>query len=404
MEEDFFKEEKVNHHTERTWLMAVLGLIFPIFASAQQPVEKDWNFLVFINGVNNLDYYGAMNINQMEEVGSNEKLNILVQWGSLARPSVDRLHVQKDSNTSRVTSPIVQTLGTVDMGDWRELVNFAKWAHDYYPAKRTFLVVWNHGNGWHRPDSIGFKDISWDDRTGNSITTEQLGQAMREISAHSGRPVDIYGSDACLMAMAEVADEMNGAVDVFLGSQDLEPGEGWPYNTFLRAWEEDLTRSPLEVAKLLSTHFLAAYSEDGIYRPADATMSVLDMKELPGFRSAVHQLVIEMRTLSESQLTTVKLAASRSQNYFNADYRDLIDFLDRMQAGGLALSSDRAVRDAHRKFVVANDQNLNSMTHGLSIWLPTLPGEYEYYRERYLSLSFHQHTSWVEVATIVGKR
>ncbi|HWU42127.1 MAG TPA: clostripain-related cysteine peptidase, partial [Bdellovibrio sp.] len=132
-------------------LSRVLLCLFLFLGATSQAAEpmKEWNFLVFINGVNNLDSYGAQNINQMETVGSTDKMNILVQWGSWANPNVTRLLVQKDDDTSKVTSPVVQSLGGTDMGDWKELVRFVEWANQNYPAKHYFIVVWDHGNGWH---------------------------------------------------------------------------------------------------------------------------------------------------------------------------------------------------------------------------------------------------------------
>ena len=53
------------------------------------------------------------------------------------------------------------------------------------------------------------KDISYDDVSGHVITTEQLALAMGEIQKITGNKVELYGSDACLMAMAEIAGEMS---------------------------------------------------------------------------------------------------------------------------------------------------------------------------------------------------
>ena len=105
-----------------------------------------------------------------------------------------------------------------DMGDYKNLVDFVKWGTDNFPAKHYFVAVWNHGSGWHFQDAkiksgeVSINDISFDDNTGHAITTEQLGTAMAEIKLHIGRNVDIYGSDACLMQMLEVAGEMKNSV------------------------------------------------------------------------------------------------------------------------------------------------------------------------------------------------
>ena len=99
-------------------LFVLAAILFFSFRALATDI-KDWNFLVFLNGINSLDSYGQLNINQMEQIGSNDKMNIIVQWGSLARPGVQRLLIKKDHDSSEVTSPVVQEMGAVDMGDWR---------------------------------------------------------------------------------------------------------------------------------------------------------------------------------------------------------------------------------------------------------------------------------------------
>lgn len=374
-------------------LAALCLIAFTSSAHAAAP-KKDWNFLVFLNGVNNLDTFGAMNINQMEQVGSTDRINVLVQWGSYDRPSVDRLLVRKDDDLRKVTSPVVQSLGPVDMGDYRQLVEFAKWADENYPAERTFISVWNHGSGWRFVSSgVGLKDISFDDRTGNHITTEELGQAMRDIAAVTGKKVDIYGSDACLMGMVEIADEMSEAVDVYIGSQDLEPGEGWPYNTFLAKWAANPSLDARGVVKLLSSDYLAAY-DGGIYGKRDVTMSAFDLARLGDYRRAASRLSRDLAALPAATLSSLRGAAEKAKSFFNADYIDMIDFMNKGGVDDLAPASAAALREAHSKFVIANDQNQDRSTWGLSIWLPTTAPEYDLYAARYAKSTFHLNTGW----------
>jgi hypothetical protein len=402
-------EEKVRNHCQILWglllSLSVASTAFVPSTATAAPEQKDWNMLVFLNGVNNLDEFGAMNINQMEESGSNDRLNILVQWGSLERPTIDRLLVQKDNDTNNVTSPIVDSRGIADMGDWRELVKFAKWANENYPAKRTFIVVWNHGNGWHRVEDVfSTKDISFDERTGNAITTEDLGRAMKTIARETGKRVDLYGSDACLMGMVEVAEEMSGAVDVFLGSQDLEPGQGWPYNTFLKAWSQNVDRTPAEVAKLLSKHFLAAYS-GGVFGRANVTMSAFDMAKLPRYRQAVSEVGKELARMPRATQKTLKSAAKATKFFFNSDYRDLIDFINQSAKKRVMIQSAAELRAAQSEFVIANDQNQDRNTYGLSIWLPTETKTYGEFKSRYQKMSFDQKTKWTGfLKTMLGTR
>jgi hypothetical protein len=315
-------------------------LVFSISArSAPRPGPKDvkeWTFLIFLNGHNNLDSYGLMNMLQMEQLGSTDKINIVVQWASLKHKDTQRILVQKSTNPKVVTSPIVESLAPVDMGDVKELEKFLEWGAKNYPAKHYFVNVWNHGNGWYiynRPGakSRGMKptDISYDDRTGHFITTEQLGQAMSFFSRVIGHKVDIFGSDACLMAMAEVAGEMMKSVNYFVGSEDLEPGEGWPYSTFLAKWNAMPNSHPKEVAKLLTKEYLAAYS-GGMYGRQEVTLSALDLNEMAAFNKAMSGLVSEMMKMTPAEMQKTLAAAKAAQTFYHSDYKDLGDFLARI--------------------------------------------------------------------------
>ena len=144
-------EEQMRINLAALVLSLSLSLVsFSLSARADDPNPqqgvKEWTMLVYLNGHNNLDSFGAININQMEQVGSTKDLNIVVQWASSQGGSTKRLLVKKDNDTNTVTSPVVQDMGKVDMGDWHNVVEFVKWAHVKYPAKHYFLDIWDHGS------------------------------------------------------------------------------------------------------------------------------------------------------------------------------------------------------------------------------------------------------------------
>lgn len=391
----------MTNHLSRVFAMVLL-LLSTSFASAAEPT-KEWNFLVFLNGVNNLDSFGAMNINQMEQVGSSDKVNLLVQWGSLKSKNVSRLYIKKDNDTQKVTSPVVQNIGAADMGDWKELVRFVEWANQNYPAKRYFIVVWDHGGGWHftqvNNGVIKPMDISWDDHTGNNITTEQLGQAMAESAKIIGHKVDIYSSDACLMGMVEVASEMANSVQYYLGSQDVEPGAGWPYATFLTKWLANPSIGTADLLKLFSKDYLAAYS-GGVYGRKSVTMSAYDLSKIAPYEAAIKQLGKELNNLNNADMKKAVTAAENSKFFTYWDYRDVIDFLNMMEKGGVRTPAFSKVRDAQNNFVIANEQNQDKKTFGVSIWLTANNNsDYTSFIGRYRGLKFNQNTDWADFNT-----
>lgn len=385
---------------------------FPGSANAAAPV-KEWTFLVFLNGHNNLDTFGAQNIRGMEEVGSTDKVNIVVQWASMANKTTQRLLVEKSKDPSKVTSHILESLAPVDMGDYKELINFVEWGAKNFPAKHYFVNVWNHGNGWHlqslngSPTDFRPTDISYDDKTGHHITTEQLGQAMQEITRVIGHKVDVYGSDACLMAMAEVATEMADSVEYFVGSEEVEPGQGWPYSTFMRAWNQMADSSPREVAKLLSKQYLAAYS-GGIYGSQSVTMSAMDLSKLPAFNASVGNLSAELLKMNAADFTKALKTAKASQAFSNADYKDLGDFLKKMnlsmvpQTQAAAISN---VQSALGNLVISNDVSSSfKSAQGVAIWIPTSSYEYSGYAQRYEGLRFNKDSNWGSFLKVLNKK
>lgn len=373
-----------------------------VHAEDSTAAQKEWTFLVYINGHNNLDSYGGQNIKGMEKVGSSDALNIVVQWASEANGDVRRLLVKKDTTSSTtVTSPVVQTLpGSTDMGDANTLNDFIAWGVKSYPAKHYFIAVWNHGNGWHLQDvgagNMHANDISWDDGSGNHITTEQLGQSMATAAKVIGHKVDIYGSDACLMAMAEVAGEMKDSVSVFVGSQETEPGEGWPYATFLADWAKAPTATAQQVGAILSKNYAAAY-DGGIYGNQDVTFSAFDMANYDALTAATKTLAAELKGLNAGQLSSVKKAANGTQAFYDADYKDLYDFVSHVEQSNMQVQAATLadVKKAVQNFVISvNSTSAYKDAHGLSVWLPTSSYEYNDYSDRYKGLFFDKATGW----------
>lgn len=395
-------------------VMALLAMtIFnqAVFASSTtspaQPTVKEWTFLVFLNGNNNLDRFGSLNINQMETVGSTDDINIVVQWASYSAKKVQRLYVQKDFDETKVTSPVIEDMGKVDMGDWRNVVEFVKWAKERYPAKHYFIDMWDHGSGWHelmlrnlgltRGLQINPLDISWDDFTGNHITTKQLGQAMAESAKVLGQKVDLYGSDACLMAMAEVADEMADSVDVSVGSQEVEPGPGWPYDTFMARWAPKPTASPSDVAKFLTEEYVKSYS-GGTNGTQDVTFSAFDLSKTEQLNLAMANLGMAVQKFSAAEKKKFITAAKATQSFTYSDYNDLLDFLDNLEKAQISALGSQVlsdVRAAASEYIVVNQgTQMYRKATGLSIWVPRTKYSYDDYSALYGTMKFHEHTKW----------
>lgn len=386
--------------------MTILCLLFFFSTMAHSAPVKEWTFLIFLNAKNSLDRFGDLNLKQMEEVGSTDQINIVVQWGSLSRSSVKRMLIQKSTNPNEVTSPVIEDLGAVDMGSEAEFLKFLKWGAEKFPAKKYFVDVWNHGSGWHKKNGVGIKDISYDDLTGSFISTEQLGSALKNFSKFTGSPVELYGSDACLMSMMEVASEMGNSVKYFAGSQDLEPGPGWPYNEFLKKWAANPSWDGKELGKTLSEEYFKAYS-GGIYGESSVTFSLLQIDQLPQLESAISQFISEAVRGKDLNKTAWGQAISKTQGFAFDDYKDLKHFLANIKSEvnlGENLSAVEKVEDKLNSLIVVNYASAgfpNAL--GVSIWMPKDSYTYQQYQKRYKNLILNQKTNWLELIDALNK-
>ncbi|MHB0996529.1 MAG: clostripain-related cysteine peptidase [Elusimicrobiales bacterium] len=218
-------------------------------APAERAGKKKWTVMVFVNGKNDLESAGLLNLNMMELVGSNKDISIVTEFGRMKGQERDtdadgdwtgsrRIYVKKDDNMEKIKSQVVMTTEQVDMGDYKRAVDFVLWAKKNYPAEKYLLILWDHGTGWMDPRVEApaapaggeNKGISFDDETGNYIRTREIGLIAKEAGG-----VDIMAFDACLMQMAEVLSELKGNAQVMVGSEETIPGVGYPYHVFLGA-------------------------------------------------------------------------------------------------------------------------------------------------------------------------
>lgn len=371
-------------------------IFFSATTFAAPPVEKEWALLTFLNGFNSLDSFGYKDINEMEKVGSTDRVHVVTQWASLKTKQVQRIYVNKDSDPNTVTSPVIENLGRIDMGDYRNLIDFVKWATKNYPAKHYFLNIWNHGNGWHRfAGGLSTRDISYDDLSGNKITTEQLGIAATEISREIGRKIDLVGADACLMAMGEVVGEMKDGVSNFVGSEEVEPADGWPYDRLLTAWNSGGAKTAADLSKILTKAYYDSYNGAG-----QLTLSGLDMTKYDGLASAVRELGSAIKAQPASARKKILQAVGRTQSYSNDDYKDLGDLIDQIGVDTSILlppATTLGVKEAIKKFVISNSTSASySRSHGVAIWFPDSAWQFGSYKARYKNLVFNRDTDWVD--------
>ena len=171
-------------------------------------------------------------------------------------------------------------MGELNMGDLAVLEDLVEWAVADYPAEKYALVIWNHGGGWRdrmdrmieeTSDAIDRGDTDWgvakavctDDTDGDKLYTREVQMALEDAKKKTKAELDLVGFDACLMGMVEIAYAVRAVADVVVGSGEIEPGDGWPYDPILKQLTEKPTQDAKELAGVIVREYVDFYPEAG---------------------------------------------------------------------------------------------------------------------------------------------
>jgi hypothetical protein len=381
-----------------TSLFFISIILSPLTASAQ---IKDWTVMVFENGNNDLDEYITKDVNEMETVGSSDRVNVVAEWGSYSRQKVVRMKMQRDNDADRVTSPVIQDRGRADMGDYREVVDFVKWSVQNFPAKHYFLVISDHGAGWRASKG---QIVSIDSFSGHGIHLPQLAIMGHQVQKLLGKNLDLMGFDACLMAMSEVAAEFWGLADFLVASQEVEPGYGWEYRDMLGFFVKYPQSKASAFGQAIVQSYVASY-QGGSQGRAEVTLSLTDLSQLDLVAKDVRDFAqLVTQKASSDQKLAVSKAFAAAQHYYNSDYIDLMGFYDLVRRDKKLESvlSQQWFTDAMshlKKAILVNGVTTKySRSNGLSIWGPD-QGFYKQYGKEYAMTRFDRGTKWSAMLT-----
>jgi hypothetical protein len=198
---------------------------------------------------------------------------------------------------------------------------------------------------------------------------------------------------SCMMSMAEVSYQLRDSVSLTVGSEEVEPGDGWPYDRILAKLTKKPTMMPNELATTIVNEYLASYPAN-----AGVTQSACDLAKSRGLASAVDQLADVLNShLSDTAVrATIVECRLQAQSYDTPDYIDLYDFCDLLEGkNGLAdiQTACSAVKNAIQRdgLIIRSGYKGKNVEHsnGLSIYFPQRS-----LSSLYATLDFTKKTSW----------
>jgi hypothetical protein len=275
-------------------------------------------------------------------LASTTGVNVLVQWDKPADKKTWRYKITPGGKIDAGTT-------TSEMGynPTTELYNAMQWAVANYPADHYALVLWNHGSGIEDfypgstknilnealglpvfPSFLG-RGILYDDSQDTCLTNQGLTTALTNIKKLLGKNLDVIAMDACLMAMVEVTYQMKDLVNIFVGSQQTIPGEGYPYSQFIRPLSlNPATTSPLLLAQNMVTAYKNFYTTQ--MPISDFTLSAIDVASIDTIKQNIDQFITAVAACSKIDAAKTKsiiLAARKASISFEMpEYIDLYSF------------------------------------------------------------------------------
>ena len=252
----------------------------------------EWTFMTYISD-SDLEYFSIEDMVEMERVGSTDKVNIVVQidrWDGYDKPdwnddsngdweTAKRYLITKENKGDHVIgSTAIEDIGEINTGDPDELIEFVKWAQANYPAEHYALNIWNHGSG---ATGVAYEqscpDYCWEyGNEADKLDLSEIDYALYNITNNGENKLDIVGFDACLMSTIEVVEVVAPYSNIMIGSEILEPGDGWDYS-FLQLIVDNPSTTPEQLgAKIVDTFVAQGQTSEQSYSLTMLNMSIAE--------------------------------------------------------------------------------------------------------------------------------
>lgn len=360
--------------------------------------RKEWSFLAYIAGDNSLSDFGLIDIREMCKVGSSQRVHVGVQMDTAGdHDGVIRYEVTEPDATGKAHRMVIERLPESDSGAPETLLAFLKWGVARYPSTHAVVVVWNHGSGFRGAWQPPRRDIAYDD-AGTSLDMPEIRAVLTKAGFGKRRKLAVLGFDACLMAMLEIAHHLRDHVDVVVGSQQTEPGDGWPYADVLSSVKR--SRSALQLGRRIVSDYLADYRRKMQQNVTQSAVATARTGEALAALGSLGTALVAQPALNFPVISLLRPGLQA--------FEDSPDYVDAVHLGRLLGEAGKGpkVRTAARRLVrltkrcvVANGSFGNSVANanGASIWFPFDRVEYLKYRPAYLALDLPPAASgWVE--------
>ena len=380
--------------------------------------KKKWTVLAYMNGKTNIYPFLYDKLDALEAVGSNEDVNIVAEIGcappkkmNAASKALDKIsgdkqiltvrryYVTQDPNNAKgITSPVVEDLGSRDMGNAENVAQFLEWGIKNYPAEHYAIIFNGHGDG--------YRGVLYDDIEKTHVSLDQLSNVvLKRASDAAGKPIDVVNFDNCLMGQLEVAYAVKDHASYMVASEETEKNHAQPLEKVMKNLQDTGgNMTPEDLSKLFV--YEAFHGEKG---QVD-TLSAIDLSKIQNVSDAAGQLSdvlaqgnVKSQVIINDIKKTLIFGGGKEDSH---GYRDIGHFSE-------ILSSDKRIKDENVKNAALNLKNsvndaVIAEQHsgikyrnatGLSVHLPIR--FIDTTEKDYADTEFAKNTSWDETFAFI---
>ncbi len=348
--------------------------------------------LIYMAADNNLNPFGRLNdLREIRAAQSGQGWPMAIQFHSPPDEAEGIYSVAFRAGREIAGAKQAQGINT---GDPVYLLEFLRWAVDALQCEQYSLIIWGHGSGaldFETQAELVGKAVGFDFTEDDSLTTDELRNALHGFFVTNG--LRVLGFDACYMGSVEVATELAGLCDVYVGSEAPVPEMGWPYDLVLADIQALDNPTSRDVGTAVCRHFLSRFSPQ---KPA--CVSAVSTDRLDEVGTAFKDLVREMTAgLDDPAVFRAIHRARVKATRFGESFYDIGHFCAnlhaRLDGEGPVAAAAQAVGRACGQAVFANRAQGFPQATGLSVMFPPLPLP-DKIRERYAALEFNKRTGW----------
>jgi len=351
------------------------SVVVPETAEAQTTDDgKEWTLLMYWDADNNLEFCTEFAVETwVNALTSDAEVNLVAYVDILSEDGTWIYDIHDG------VCETVQTWDELNSSDPATLERFLTYGLENYPAKKTMLVIQDHGYSW--------RGVCLDETDGGGIMLiDGMAQAIRDArAANDGIGVDLLALDACSVATMEIAYELRETVPWFAASQLVVPYDGLPYEMIVDALVAEPWTSPGDLAYDMVDMYMVYYSSTTLYEhiyPYDqdfVALSAFDMSLADELGTAFIKMTELLEPLVADNADVIKAAWDYSLVGKWANIGGWEYLPDAYSLFGGMMGIDKDLDDAILAFQAAFDAALvnegnswrfEDVPHGLNINFP----------------------------------